>query len=480
MNLYDVIPDNFFSLLSSKNRSLYVAAILETFKVYEMGSILGIDKKIIIDDLAHYFECINSSITEIIDTDELDPEDDEDISSKKSLAYFVVRRMSECGWIYVDITNDYVEIVNFYDYAITFIEALMDVYPFSYADDSDELYIPNKNEYQGYIFTIYSLLAQTEVIDSQMLLSQVYSNTKMLIRSLRKLDSRLKDYITSVIDNSEIKDLMDRLVQYKSELFDLTYAKIKTSDNINKYRLAIVEKLESFQNDDKTMHLIALDYLPRFKNDEALALKKANRDIDEIIDVFNSIDDIVSEIDLKNKTYINSTIGKVKFLLAEEDNVIGKLNTILKFIKDENKQGHIDKALKTITPLYSLAGNKSFRTNESLYAPRGSYSHNYNQILDMSRFDSVGLERDFANQFYVPYNEVEVRKFLEFHLVDGELQGSKLIAYDSDDEFVLNVIFCLLYVTDIEYDVIIPEGGRIEHQKFSMKDFIIRRKRGNE
>ena len=44
MDLFDMVPDNFFSLLSSKNKRLYLAAILQTFKVYETGSILGIDK----------------------------------------------------------------------------------------------------------------------------------------------------------------------------------------------------------------------------------------------------------------------------------------------------------------------------------------------------------------------------------------------------------------------------------------------------
>ena len=49
MDLFKVIPDNFFSLLSSKNKSVYAGCIIEAFKIYEEGSILGIDKKIVIE-----------------------------------------------------------------------------------------------------------------------------------------------------------------------------------------------------------------------------------------------------------------------------------------------------------------------------------------------------------------------------------------------------------------------------------------------
>ncbi len=56
MDLFDMVPDNFFSLLSSKNRRLYLSSILQTFQVYETGSILGIDKRIVVDHLIYYYE----------------------------------------------------------------------------------------------------------------------------------------------------------------------------------------------------------------------------------------------------------------------------------------------------------------------------------------------------------------------------------------------------------------------------------------
>ena len=87
MELFKVIPDNFFSLLSSKNKALYVGCIVEAFKIYEEGSILGIDKKIVVEVLTDYLDKQNEELVEM----ELD--EDEDKPSTRDKANFVLRRM---------------------------------------------------------------------------------------------------------------------------------------------------------------------------------------------------------------------------------------------------------------------------------------------------------------------------------------------------------------------------------------------------
>lgn len=131
MDFFDIVPDNFFSLLSSKNRRIYLACILQSFKTYEMGSILGIEKKVVVDDLVYFLD----TSTYLYDVE--DEEDEEaDPKSKRELANYILRRMEECGWIYVDVSNDYEEILNFTDTAITLCEALMKAYPqFEYGDE---------------------------------------------------------------------------------------------------------------------------------------------------------------------------------------------------------------------------------------------------------------------------------------------------------------------------------------------------------
>ena len=310
MDFFDMVPDNFFSLLASKNKRIYLASILEVFKVYETGTILGIDKKVVVDDLVYFLDTHKNYFYDVEDEED----EESNPSNKRELANYILRRMEETGWIYVDVTNDYMEVLNFSDDAIILCEAILNAYPeFEYTDDSE---IPadfiNVNEYKGYIYNIYSLLNQTDNVDYATTFSLVYSDTRKLIRALRKLDARMKDYITSVVDNTEIKDLMEKLITYKNEIYDKSYSKLKIQDNIDRYRLSIITKLEDMQTSEVVVRSISYNYLEYSKSPEE-AIDKAIKQIDEVIDAFNAIEDFVLEIDKKNRDYINSTIGKIKF-----------------------------------------------------------------------------------------------------------------------------------------------------------------------
>lgn len=482
MELFDIIPENFFTILSSKNKRLYTACAMQAFAVYETGSILGVERKLIADELTIYLE----HNPDLLDNDcstEFEGEVD-DPTNKRDIANLVLRRLEECGWIYIDITSNYEEILNFTDTAITIIEALQEICPqeisYDYYDDDDYATptfqsIVNPNEYKGYIYTIYSLLTN-ENVDYPLMISEVFKNTKMLIRSLRKMDSRIKDYINSVVETSEIKDLMKNLMDYNSEIFEPTYSKIKTADNINKYRLDIVTRLENIASNQIAMEQIASDYMYRFRNPD-LAMDKANRDLDEMVDVFNSLDDFITGIDEKNKTYINSTIGKVKFLLTEEDNIIGKLNSILKYFKWQNSRGKQDKALNDIKSIINLPSVKGY-SDSSLYSPRGKYTRNDFSDIDLDRFDFEGLDEGILRGFRSKYDPQFIKDFILTNLKeDGTLTASDVIDdYGTVDE-ALTCIFVLIYASENRFKIE-KLDNMIETNYFRMANFKIT-KEGN-
>ena len=66
---------------------------------------------------------------------------------------------------------------------------------------------------------------------------------------------------------------------------------------------------------DTIVRAISNNYLAVTKNPDE-AMSKAIQNIDEVIDAFNALEDFITEIDNKNRNYINSTIGKIKFLLS--------------------------------------------------------------------------------------------------------------------------------------------------------------------
>ena len=468
MDFFDMVPDNFFSLLSSKNRRIYLASILQVFKVYETGSILGIDKKIVVDDLIYFLDTNSSYLYET----ENEEDEESNPQSKRELANYILRRMEECGWIYVDVTNDYIEILNFSDVAITICEAILNAYPqVEFGDEELPADYVNPNEYQGYIYNIYSLLSQKENIDYSLTFSLVYNDTRQLIRAIRRLDARMKEYIQSVVDNTEIKNLMERLIAYKNDIYDKSYVRLKVSDNIDRYRLDIITRLEEFQEDETIVKSISNNYLAVCKTPDD-AISKTIKNIDEVIDAFNALEDFITEIDNKNRNYINSTIGKIKFLLSEDDNVVGKLNAILKNVKDQNKNGKIDKSIRLVESLYKLPNLRVYDQEKSIYQPRGKYSRDYNQTLDELGIDGFELDDTFMQQFRVRYDEAAIAKFLQANMVNGVFRASTVINEECTDQEFLMAVYCVIYAVERSYTIDITDDV-LETKTYAIREFII-------
>jgi hypothetical protein len=462
MDMFKIIPENFFNLLTGKNQELYVNALFEVFKAYEQGSILGMDKRNAQQALIDYLEIHPELVYLSEDSSEAD-------STIREKANQILRRFEECEWIDIDVNNDYVEILNFRDYAITIIEALKNVTQDTYYGfDEDETH-----EFRGYIYTVYTLISH-EHVEYAMVLDQVYRNTIAFVRELRKLDSRLKYYIRSIIENSEIRDLIHLLVNYKVELVDQAYYRLKTSDNVNKYKLEIIKKLEEYQQNPFIIETIAREYLPKSKNNIDLAKVKVNKRIDDMIDIYNALNTIIDEIDHKNKIYVNTTIAKIKFLLNDDENIIGKLSTILKYTAGEIKKYKSEQALKTIKPLFNMSSHLQISSN-SLYTPRGAYLRANAQFLETSEMNpSNKLQEEFYKEFETNFSEDVIKKYLsKFFVEQKSIKASDILRSDMSEESILRLLYILVYSGEDMNYFVEPLEQEIEHERFKLADFEI-------
>ncbi|MGI6392353.1 MAG: Wadjet anti-phage system protein JetA family protein [Candidatus Izemoplasmatales bacterium] len=458
MDLFNIIPANFFNLLTGKNQNMYVNALFQVFKAYEQGSVLGMDKQIAQQAIIDFLEMNPDLEVDDVDFD----------ATVRDKANQILRRFEECEWIDIDVNNDYVEILNFRDYAITIIEALKEI-----TTDTGYGYSDETHEFRGYIFTAYSLLMNDHG-EYAMVIDQVYKNTIAFVREIRKLDSRLKYYIRQIIENSEIKDLIHLLVNYKVELMDQAYYRLKTSDNVNKYKLEIIKKLEQYQQNTVIMEMVASEYLSKSGNNYDLARIKANKKIDDIIDIYNSLEWIIDEIDNKNKVYVNTTIAKIKFLLNDDENIIGKLNRILKYTASRIKGKKTDQALRTIKPLFALPESLQISQN-SLFTPRGAYSRSKEQFLQKNlNSPSNHLQEEFYKEFESNYSSEVIKRYLqEYFKTRPSIKASEIMRNDMSDEAILRLLYILIYAGDeLDYSIV-PLKNDIEHERFQMSDFEI-------
>lgn len=467
MNIFDIVPKQFFSVLSSKNHRVYVSCILELFKVYEQGSILGIDRNIARQALVDHLD-INPLEEELEEDDNEISESGETLITNRDRANQILRRLEECEWIDIDVNNDYEEILNFRDYAITIIEALKEIANDSYYGEESEAH-----EFRGYIYTVYSLLSNDHG-EYALTLDQVYKNTIAFVREIRKLDSRLKYYIRTIVDNSEIKDLINLLVNYKVELVDHAYRRLKTSDNINKYRTEIVKKLEEYQQNPLIMEMISKEYLIKNHNDPDIAMIKANKKIDDIIDIYNSISYIIDEIDNKNKIYVNTTIAKIKFLLSDDENIITKLSKILTYTGNHVRKNRTVKALNDIAPLFNINSYQQL-SSRSVYTPRGIYKHIEAQYLvENNGAPDRRLQEEFYDEFETNYSEDVIAKYLKAYFRKNKLiRASEILRDDMSDESIIRLLYILVYAgEELDYSIN-PLFEKINNKRFNLDDFEI-------
>ena len=118
MSLFTVIPENFFSILASKNREVYSEALLVLFDALQSDE-MAIKK-------ADYVRTLREKYRDLIMHLDFESEGEEETSlitseTLPTKAAFVVRRLEECGWIDIEIDPDTLEeYIALPSYAISF------------------------------------------------------------------------------------------------------------------------------------------------------------------------------------------------------------------------------------------------------------------------------------------------------------------------------------------------------------------------
>ncbi len=319
--LFSIIPENFFVPLSSQNKIAYWECICKLFSVMNHQLSFGVEREVLVDELQYYFEQSMAA--------DLEEEDFRETDSRGK-ANLMLRRLENYGWIEIETDKSYVQKVNFKEHAVQVIKTLSEI------EDGKRI------EYQGYIYTIYSLV-RSNTDNPGVVLIQILENTDLLITGLKNLNSNIKHYIDSLTKHSTVAEIMDALFNdYITNIVDKAYHRLLTSDNVSKFRPEIIERLES---KSKNLNYIEtsseeISRLREISIEEGKEL--VYRYLHEIIDAFRNIDDILNEINQKNAAYQRAAINQAKFLLAGSEDIRGQLKEILLGINEMMNQEQME------------------------------------------------------------------------------------------------------------------------------------------
>ena len=463
MKIFDILPENFFSPLSSSKKQVYADCIFIIFKQVSTNLSFGVEREIIIETLTDYFEGLEDK--------SIFSDEDETIKDSREEAGFILRRLEECGWIHIETTNSYVRIVNFHDYAVSVIQTL------------EKLLNNERLEYQGYIYTIYSILFNEEKSLTSVELKQIYDNTNMLISGLKTLNSNIKKYMENLTKHKTTEEIMKALFQdYKSNVIDKAYHRLKTSDNVSKFRPRIIERLEMLVGDSNFVELSSKELLDM---EEAMSLEEGKEKIMELLSsviyAFNNMDDIINDIDRKNTQYIKASLTRAKFLLNTSKDLSGQIKFILKYLTNCIKGDDLDikeDTLEEIGDLFSLFP-QSFIDENSLYAANEGKKSFTPQSLDES---SISMEERKEKLELIKeknknrLSRENVNSFVKQCLGDNKVIKASNLPLNEVRDF-MKLIYIRIYAKSKLVDYYVKKlDNVIDTNGYSFRDFEIWRK----
>lgn len=460
MNLFDTIPGNFFSVLASGNKELYVDALMLLNQMFKY------DLNIRVDDY------ISSLISLFEDKDYVLEEDDEVTESgltSSVKARLILNRFIETGWVdkeYLD--GSFIEIITPRDYAIQMMKLL------------SELSDHTLHEYNSLVFATYSGLKQAKNEHHGQMYEAVLSarnNTEQLTYELRSLYHGIRSYLRRIQEQSDVNLLLQNHFEEYKRMSDRIYHPIKTMDSIHRYMAPIQEILSDILGDEQLMGSMRERAMSirRYDHDEE-AGQEIISSIDYILDVYQSIGGIVNEIDRKHSIYTKSSIEKIQYLMTADQSIKGKLIEMLKAYANSSgaKREHIGNMFEKNIRV----NRQEFIDGKSLYHKNVRSRRITSEPLEITGDDrfSEDAMAGMLEQIKNGYPLSKIRAYVDRLFLTGETINSEMIPINNDTDFIL-LILAVVRANErgMSYKVRMNEG-RLEKNGYKIPNMILYKK----
>jgi hypothetical protein len=187
------------------------------------------------------------------------------------------------------------------------------------------------------VVAIYSLLCGDAVQENGHYATlNAHNATTALIDSLKVLSQSIKghyDRFTGEAASAGISGLLHLHYDiYVNDILDGAYKRLKTSDNLSRYRPRIIRKVGELLGDEAWLEessrkLSRLGSATRAESRQRLCTM-----LEEIRDTLRAVDPLLDDIDRRNMLYARSSIERVKTLLEPDSTIAGKLGSLIREI----------------------------------------------------------------------------------------------------------------------------------------------------
>ena len=476
MNLFDILPQSYFSIFQSKNRAVYAESLSILYGILDSDEAI-INKNDYVKALKEKGKSQLDTLDILAEDSDFEVDKDTIIDTLASKASFIVRRLEETGWINVSIDPDtFEETIILPPYTIFMLKAFKDVI-------SDE-----ESPYLSLVHSTYSeLKLEDENPDELMYVTLIrcYENTKRLKVELVTLSHSIRMFqskLTKVFQTNDV--LHDFFDIYKSKINDRYYHPLKTFDSVAKFKRPIISILEKWLNNPEIRQkLVMLASLYSSSNKKEDIEYDIITKINYITDTYSTINSTISNIDKQNSDYTKSTTNKILYLNNTDKTIKGHLENIFKhYAKAINDPRTLSKILSKMQDSIYLY-EQGYIDAESFTFPILRKTRNDGEPLQIVDFDfaNEAIMRDFLESTKNVYTDERVFEFMSN-------------AFGSDDEIHISDIplpnfdafICLIFATvkssdkQCFYEMELLDDSKVINNRYVVPNFMFRRKKEDE
>lgn len=441
MNFVYDIPEGFWSLFRSKNREIYMEALLQINEEYEYNNYF-LTRDACLQILSDYFASKKIQL-------EME-ESENELDILETPAARILNWLVRFQWLKkAEDYGTFVTNIVIPDYAAIFIEAF-DRLTRDEMDQTD-LYI------QNVYATLYSFQNNPRLNIS--MLKSALVNTRKLNKALQDMLHNMDRFFGRLLEQKNYGQLLaEHLEGYVEEAVSRKYHILKTSDNFYLYKMDIKECLEKIRDNEDTVQRIGEDGLE--------ILNRIERSFDDI-------ERRISNMDKEHTKYIRATVTRLNYLLSGQTDTKGLVVQLLNHIgNDEDGEEKLVKASEKMN--LSLLGILS---DKSLYKRRKGRKDFISQMEreeekeELSRKEVLKL-----NRIHTRYSKEQIEEFIESHMEEEKMNLEKIeIREDSDFEKII-LAYDYSMRNNSRYQVIEEEGQLVKGKyRFPKLTFVRRR-----
>lgn len=320
MQLFDVVPQDFFKPLTGINRNKYMDIITLIWQRCKRTALYGESKTLLLDWLEDYFTGLNEEIPFDPEESECAVEDGLATRSPRFYATLFVRRLKETGWL-EEREGGYEEesqiVVN--HRIVPIIRSFHDVVS------------PQLITYKGKLFKVYKLLESISESESpyENILREVSGDLDALNAALRQLAASIGTYMDELTRGKTPEEVLELFDTYEEKVVVGAYHRFKTNDNLYYYKSELFEQLELCRT--QFLELLTQDFsLVEQVSDEDASVA-VGRLVFKLEDDLREMGEIMKIIDERHILYRTRAVQRAQFLLLSDGTVKSKINRILRY-----------------------------------------------------------------------------------------------------------------------------------------------------